>query len=33
MTLKSDHQNYRNVHRTKTKKIMESNINMKYINI
>ena len=35
MTLKSDHPNYRNIHRTKTKekKIMESNINMKYINV
>ena len=36
MTLKSDHPNYRNIHRTKKKKkknFMESNINMKYINV
>ena len=35
MTLKSDHPNYRNIHRTKTKKkkMMESYINMKYINV
>ena len=33
MTLKSDHPNSRNIHRTKKKKFMESNINMKYINV